>query len=620
MHNSRAHFAVDQFRKNRLRVLNLIRYFERVNSCREYSVRTGFTKWLRIDDGGHQKLLKHKLSAELLRVLERLFNTRLAGFFTLVRENYKETLVLNKFISVERMMGNLQELCRSNLSTVLRNPRDSALTTKALNRIVENTNTRLRGCLMTWLAAVRQKHLAGILTQEKKKMMLQVLEKMLLQRESEMLPKVIRAFYKNYKINEVQRRVLKKILNCSAGKIAQYFLEWKNLPDVGEHVRRQRLSIFERGLDKFYRAKLKFTYEAFKAFILEGDNRKKHSVRKLVLTTMSDSNRMFGKWRQLTTETKILARAELLQNLFVCLNDTTRMNIQHAIERKGTDQKLQAVKKLMNNNTSILWQGFDIWRGWSLNLKNNERRELFNRMLEILSGRRCYTECFQILKKHREMNVLRNYINSLWRWKTSNIEAQYYTKFINIFRESEELLSLSRILNSKLSNIYGHVFTKLKSSARNSMDFRTMVVAKCLRKRLAGYFNEFKRNLKQSEVFYWKQQFQSSIKGIRVVNAFENSQRKFTCYIIKQWKEKARNKTSKIKASEKLAAITKAKLRECLTALQDSKRANKTALGLKKLEAVTNRGRDAAFKDIRAWAKLARLCELLDSFQQDTVS
>lgn len=84
-----------------------------------------------------------------------------------------------------------------------------------------------------------------------------------------------------------------------------------------------------------------------------------------------------------------------------------------------------------------MWQGFEIWRGWFRNIRNNERRELFDRMFEILSGKRCYADCFRTLKKNREMNVLRNYINSLWRWKTSNIEAQYYTKFINIFRESE---------------------------------------------------------------------------------------------------------------------------------------------------------------------------------------
>lgn len=62
-------------------------------------------------------------------------------------------------------MSNLQEICRSNLSAVLRNPRDPALMTKALNRIIENTNTKMRTCLMNWLAAARQKQLAKALTE-----------------------------------------------------------------------------------------------------------------------------------------------------------------------------------------------------------------------------------------------------------------------------------------------------------------------------------------------------------------------------------------------------------------------------------------------------------------------
>lgn len=442
-------------------------------------------------------------------------------------------------------------------------------------------------------------------------MLLQVLEKLLQQRELEMLPKVVRAFYKNYKIAEVQRRVLKKILNCSAGKIAQYFLEWKNLPDAGEHGRRQRLSVFERGLDKYYRAKLKFTYDAFKSAVYEGDNRKKHAVRKLVLLTMSDSNRMFGKWRQLTTETKILARAELLQNLFGCLHDALRLNLSQAVEKRGTDRKLQAVKQLMVNNTSILWQGFDIWRGWSLTLRNNHRREHFGRLCEILSGRRVYVDCFLTLKKNREMNVLRNYINSLWRWKTSNIEAQYYTKFINVFRESEELLSLSRILNSKINAIYGHVFRKLQASQRIGADYRTTVVAKYLGRRAAAYFNEFKRNLKQTEVSFWKKQFQSSIKGMSVLTAFERSQRKFTCYVLKQWKERARKKTHKLKACYKLRDVFVAVVGLCWSSIQQTIQSDRTTLGLNKINALVNRSKQSCFRRLRKMSKFASSIELL---------
>ena len=32
---------------------------------------------------------------------------------------------------------------------------------------------------------------------------------------------------------------------------------------------------------------------------------------------------------------------------------------------------------------------------------------------------------------------MRAYINSLWKWKLSNLEANYYGKFIKVFKESE---------------------------------------------------------------------------------------------------------------------------------------------------------------------------------------
>jgi hypothetical protein len=195
---------------------------------------------------------------------------------------------------------------------------------------------------------------------------------------------VIKAFYKNYKIHVVQRRVLKKILSCSAGKTAQYFLEWKNLPDVDAKNRRGKMSIFEKGLDKYYQTKLKFTFESFKNYIYEGDSRKKHAVRKLVLATMSDSNRLFSKWKQLNTEANILKRSDLIQNLFLRLVDTVRTNLGKIAHLKGPDSKALAIRKLMDNNDAILCQGFDIWRTWSTNIKQNIRREALNRVCYIL--------------------------------------------------------------------------------------------------------------------------------------------------------------------------------------------------------------------------------------------
>ncbi len=33
------------------------------------------------------------------------------------------------------------------------------------------------------------------------------------------------------------------------------------------------------------------------------------------------------------------------------------------------------------------------------------------------------------------METMKGYINSLWKWKMSNIQAIYYSKFIRVFKE-----------------------------------------------------------------------------------------------------------------------------------------------------------------------------------------
>jgi hypothetical protein len=55
---------------------------------------------------------------------------------------------------------------------------------------------------------------------------------------------------------------------------------------------------------------------------------------------------------------------------------------------------------------------------------------------------------------------MKGYINSLWKWKMSNIQATYYSKFIKVFKESEEMVKFSNVLNKK---IYEHVHTGFRS-------------------------------------------------------------------------------------------------------------------------------------------------------------
>ena len=41
---------------------------------------------------------------------------------------------------------------------------------------------------------------------------------------------------------------------------------------------------------------------------------------------------------------------------------------------------------------------------------------------------------FLLIQKKNDQEYLKGYINSLWKWKMSNMQATYYSKFIKVFK------------------------------------------------------------------------------------------------------------------------------------------------------------------------------------------
>lgn len=80
---------------------------------------------------------------------------------------------------------------------------------------------------------------------------------------------------------------------------------WKSLPNPGAKKLKQKAMKFESGLARLVSKNLRGTYEKFKDETYEGNNKKKLAVRKLILVTMSGSNKYFNKWRKVSSEAKI---------------------------------------------------------------------------------------------------------------------------------------------------------------------------------------------------------------------------------------------------------------------------------------------------------------------------
>lgn len=41
---------------------------------------------------------------------------------------------------------------------------------------------------------------------------------------------------------------------------------------------------------------------------------------------------------------------------------------------------------------------------------------------------------FMQIQKKNELESMKGFVNSLWKWKMSNMQATYYSKFIKVFR------------------------------------------------------------------------------------------------------------------------------------------------------------------------------------------
>ena len=98
---------------------------------------------------------------------------------------------------------------------------------------------------------------------------------------------------------------------------------------------------------------------------------------------------------------------------------------------------MNAVKGLAKNVHSNLSEILNIWK---FNIKDDKcyyLDKVLNKYAPEAVNPLNLKWGFGKIKNKADMEILRTYINSLWKWKMSNVEANYYAKFIKVFKESE---------------------------------------------------------------------------------------------------------------------------------------------------------------------------------------
>jgi hypothetical protein len=120
---------------------------------------------------------------------------------------------------------------------------------------------------------------------------------------------------------------------------------------------------------------------------------------------------------------------------------------------------------------------------------------------------------FIMIEKKKDMESLKGFINSLWKWKMSNIQATYYAKFIKVFKESEEMIKFSNILTKKHCEYVHCGFRAILAVGHSRTNRKREIVEKYLSKKMRNYFLAFRHATSHTEINVWKSKYTGTIKA-----------------------------------------------------------------------------------------------------------
>jgi hypothetical protein len=149
---------------------------------------------------------------------------------------------------------------------------------------------------------------------------------------------------KTNRIRSIQTSVIKKILGTQVGQIFNAIRIMKTLPPRANVLDPTNANKFEKGLAKFLRDKLKFTFDQFKRDSEYGSVFKKRATILMVKMSESKVKKMYGRWSNTTSEARIVEKCKRLNDIFFNLQNVVKSNANPAFfEDKDAKKKLAVI-------------------------------------------------------------------------------------------------------------------------------------------------------------------------------------------------------------------------------------------------------------------------------------
>lgn len=146
---------------------------------------------------------------------------------------------------MEKLFESLSEVTANNFQMVMRSNRQTLILEKALNKIFQNFKISTQRALSLWREQKNVLNLQLRIGSEKKKNILQVLNRFLENQDGIRIPYIIQKFNANYRSLKIRKQILTKILQCKAGKVPLVFLIWKTLPNPGAKKLKKKAMKFQ---------------------------------------------------------------------------------------------------------------------------------------------------------------------------------------------------------------------------------------------------------------------------------------------------------------------------------------------------------------------------------------
>lgn len=189
-----------------------------------------------------------------------------------------------------------------NLKPLLVNDAASRKIEKVIKNFVRNASGRMSEMFSRWRNANRIMGLHESITNDKKSMLIENLERVLNYSHNARAREVLSKFKKNAAIRTITTKFINKLLDSSHGRIFVLFGRWKSLPEPKLSDINSIAFAFERKLHNFANKNIRKGFDPLKSSYLNGEARKKRCIIVLMKNSLSSEQRLINKWHQLAQD------------------------------------------------------------------------------------------------------------------------------------------------------------------------------------------------------------------------------------------------------------------------------------------------------------------------------